>query len=111
MSYKGNKAGHSDLFTVCDTALSNDVLPHWRFYTPVMAFQARQVEEQRSDKVAAQPLLSLYFPIFLPFTFLLFCSFISPISVLFFSSIYNIFALFGRKTPFTHLRFLPSKHK
>jgi len=38
-------------------------------YTPGRAFQARQVEGYRSDKVAAQSLLSLYFPIFLPFTF------------------------------------------
>jgi len=35
------------------------------------------------------------------FTFLLFYSFISPISMLF-SSIYNLYALLGRKAPFTH---------
>jgi len=43
-------------------------------YTPGRAIQVRQVERQRSDKVAAQSFLSLYFPIFLPFTFLLFYS-------------------------------------
>jgi len=54
--------------------------------------EARQTTEQSN--------LSLYFPIFLPLTFLLFCSFISPISVLL-SSVYNFFALLGRKAPFT----------
>jgi len=47
---------------------------------------------------------NLYFPIFLPFTFLLLYSFVSPFSVLF-SSIYNLFALLGRKTPFLHSLF------
>jgi len=42
----------------------------WSFYTPVRATQDRQVEGYRSDKVAAQSNLSLYFPILLPFTFL-----------------------------------------
>jgi len=47
----------------------------WSFYTPLRATQARQVEGQRSDKVAAQllffllsyfppPLLSYYFSFF-----------------------------------------------
>jgi len=32
----------------------------WSFYSPVRATQARQVEGQRSDKVAAQSLLFLF---------------------------------------------------
>jgi len=66
--------------------------------TPDRATQARQVEGSRSDKVAAH---SLCFPIFLPFTFLLFSSIISPFLMLY-SSVYNLFALIGRKAPFTH---------
>jgi len=38
---------------------------------------------------------------FLPFTFLLSFSIISPFSMLY-SSIYNLFALLGRKANFTH---------
>jgi len=46
-------------------------------------------------------LLFLYFSIFHPFVFLLFSSIISPFSVLC-SFVYNLFALIGRKAPFTH---------
>jgi len=38
----------------------------WSFYTPGRVSQARQVEGQRSDKVVAQSLLSLYFTFFSP---------------------------------------------
>jgi len=43
-----------------------DSYADWSFYTLYRASQVRQVEGQRSDKVAAQSFLSLYFPIFLP---------------------------------------------
>jgi len=60
---------------------------------------ARRIEVRQTGSTVSS--LSFYFPIFLPFTFLLLYSFISPFSVLF-SSIYNIFALLGLKAPFTH---------
>jgi len=71
-----------------------------RIYTPGRASQARHVEGQRADKVAVQSLLSLYFPIFLSFYFPILLLINFPIFVLF-SSIYNLFALLGRKAHFT----------
>jgi len=73
----------------------------WSFYTPGRATQARQVEGQRSEKVAAQSLLFLFTFLFFSLLLSFYSTFISPISVLF-SSVYNIFTLLGRKAPFTH---------
>jgi len=42
-----------------------------------------------------------YFPIFLPFTFILFSCIVYPFSMLY-SSVCNLFALIGREAPFTH---------
>jgi len=53
-----------------------DSYADWSFYTPGGASQARQVEEYRSDKVAAQSLNSLYFPVVLLFRFSCFCAFL-----------------------------------
>jgi len=71
------------------------------FNTPGRVSHVRQIEGQRWDEVPAHSRLSLYFLIFLPFTFLFFSLLTSPISVIF-SFIYNLFALLGRKAPFTH---------
>jgi len=46
-------------------------------------------------------LITSDFSVFLPFTFLLSFSIVSPTSVLY-SPVYNIFALIGGKAPFTH---------
>jgi len=48
--------------------------------------------------------ISLYFPIFSHFTFLLFSSIVSPFSMLY-SSVYNLFALIGRKALSLTLRY------
>jgi len=45
--------------------------------------------------------ISLYFPIFLPLYFPIILLFVSLFSVLF-SSIYNLYALLGRKATITH---------
>jgi len=56
------------------------------------------IEVNQSSSTAS---ISLYFPIFLPFNFLFFCSFVSPIFMLY-SSVYYLLALIGGKAPFTH---------
>jgi len=60
----------------------------------------------KPDRLKGRPsssksLFLFTFLFFLTFTFLLFYSFISPYSVLCLS-VYNLFALLGRKAPLTH---------
>jgi len=72
----------------------------WSLYTPVKPPKPDRLKD-RGQKSSSTASVFLYFPIFFSFTFLLFYSFISPISMLY-SSVCNLFALIGRKAPFTH---------
>jgi len=67
------------------------------FYTPVRASQVRQVEGWRSDKAAHLLffLLSYFSPLHFPIILLYYFSF--------FPSVYNLFALLGRKATFSFI--------
>jgi len=70
-------------------------------YTPVRATQARQVWRIEVRQNSSTASISRFTFLFLSPLLSYYSTFISPVSVLF-SSMYHLFALIGRKAPFTH---------